>query len=33
MHKGELIEHARPFYEENEILELELAIDLASQFH
>jgi len=33
MHKGELIEHARPFYEENEILELEHAIDMASQFH
>jgi guanosine-3',5'-bis(diphosphate) 3'-pyrophosphohydrolase len=33
MKKGELLEHARPFYEENEILELEHAIDLASKAH
>jgi guanosine-3',5'-bis(diphosphate) 3'-pyrophosphohydrolase len=33
MKKGELLEHARPFYEENEILELEHAIDIASKAH
>lgn len=33
MKKGELLEHARPFYEENEILELEHAIDVASKAH
>lgn len=33
MQKKELTEHARPFYEENEILELEHAIDIASKAH
>jgi guanosine-3',5'-bis(diphosphate) 3'-pyrophosphohydrolase len=33
MKKGELLEHARPFYEENEILELEHAVDIASKAH
>jgi len=33
MKKGELLEYAKPFYEENEILELEHAIDLASKAH
>lgn len=33
MKKGELLEHARPFYEENEILELDYAIDIASKAH
>jgi guanosine-3',5'-bis(diphosphate) 3'-pyrophosphohydrolase len=33
MKKGELVKHAQPFYEENEILELEHAIDIASTAH
>lgn len=33
MTKGELLDHARPFYEENEVLELEHAIDMATKFH
>jgi len=33
MKKGELLEYARPFYEENQILELEHAIDIASKAH
>lgn len=33
MKKGELLEHARPFYEENELLELEHAIDIATKAH
>lgn len=33
MNKGELLNHARPFYEENELLELEHAIDVASKAH
>ena len=33
MNKGALLNHASPFYEENEILELEHAIDIASKAH
>lgn len=33
MKKGELLEQARPFYEDNELLELEHAIDIASKAH
>ena len=33
MKKGELLEHARPFYEEDELLELEHAIDVATKAH
>jgi GTP pyrophosphokinase len=33
MKKGELLEHARPFYEENELLELEHAVDVATNAH
>jgi guanosine-3',5'-bis(diphosphate) 3'-pyrophosphohydrolase len=33
MKKGELLEHARPFYEEDELLELEEAIDVATKAH
>lgn len=33
MKKSELIEHAQPFYEENQLLELENAIDIASKAH
>jgi guanosine-3',5'-bis(diphosphate) 3'-pyrophosphohydrolase len=33
MKKGELLEHARPFYEEDELLELEHAIEVASKAH
>ncbi len=33
MKKGDLLEHARPFYEENELLELEHAIEVASKAH
>jgi guanosine-3',5'-bis(diphosphate) 3'-pyrophosphohydrolase len=33
MHKKQLLQHAQPFYEENEILELEHAIDIASTAH
>ncbi|MDB5180267.1 MAG: relA [Candidatus Saccharibacteria bacterium] len=33
MKKGELLEHARPFYEEVELLELEHAIDIATKAH
>ncbi|MFZ1301971.1 MAG: RelA/SpoT family protein [Candidatus Microsaccharimonas sp.] len=33
MKKGELLEHAQPFYEEEELLELEHAIDIASKAH
>lgn len=33
MKKGELLERAQPFYEENELLELEHAIDVASAAH
>ncbi len=33
MKKGELLEHARPFYEENELLELEHAVDVATKAH
>lgn len=33
MKKGELLELATPYYEENELLELEHAIDVASQAH
>lgn len=33
MKKSELIERARPFYEEDEILELEHAVDVASEAH
>ncbi|MES2630352.1 MAG: RelA/SpoT family protein [Patescibacteria group bacterium] len=33
MHKTELLEHAKPFYEEEEILELEHAIDVATSAH
>lgn len=33
VNKAELLKHATPFYEENELLELEHAIDLASKAH
>lgn len=33
MKKGELLERAKPFYEENELLELEHAIDVATAAH
>ena len=33
MNKGELLKHAEPFYEENQLLELEHAIDVASAAH
>ncbi len=33
MKKGEILERAQPFYEENELLELEHAIDVASEAH
>jgi guanosine-3',5'-bis(diphosphate) 3'-pyrophosphohydrolase len=33
MHKKQLLQHAQPFYEENEILELEHAVDVASTAH
>lgn len=33
MNKGELLEHAQPFYEENQLLELQHAIEIASKFH
>lgn len=33
MKKSALIDHARPFYEKNQLLELEHAIDLASKAH
>ncbi len=33
MKKGELLDRATPLYEENELLELELAIDVASKAH
>ncbi|MFZ1249913.1 MAG: RelA/SpoT family protein [Candidatus Microsaccharimonas sp.] len=33
MKKGELLERAQPFYEENELLELDHAIDVASAAH
>lgn len=33
MKNGELIEHARPFYEENELLELEHATEIATNAH
>ena len=33
MNKGEVLNHAQPFYEENELLELEHAIDIASDAH
>jgi len=33
MKKGELLAHAKPFYEKNQLLELEHAVDVASEFH
>ena len=33
MNKAELLKHAQPFYEKNQLLELEHAIDLASKAH
>lgn len=33
MNKSELLKHAKPFYEKNQLLELEHAIDLASAAH
>ena len=33
MNKGELLKIAQPFYEENEVLELEHAIDVATKAH
>lgn len=33
MRKGELLDQARPFYEEEELLELEHAVNLASKAH
>lgn len=33
MKKSELLEHARPYYEENEVFELEHAIDVATAAH
>ncbi len=33
MHKKELLENAKPYYEENQLLELEHAIDFATKMH
>lgn len=33
MKKGELLQHAQPFYEEDQLLELEHAIDVATEAH
>ena len=33
MKKSELLEHAKPFYEDEQLLELEHAIDIASKAH
>jgi len=33
MEKSELIEHARPYYDENQIIELERAVDFATNAH
>ena len=33
MKKSELLTHAKPFYEEEQLLELEHAVDLASKAH